>query len=212
MGSKLFKYPRTYHLPWSEGIASDDKVMRDLGEFYGRRVIISEKMDGENTTLYSDYIHARSIDNTDHSSRDWVKQFWGSVRSDIPEKWRVCGENLYARHSIPYDDLPTFFMGFSIWDGNNLCLSWSETLEWFSKIGITPVKVIYDGFFNETEIKNLWKAQDPTKCEGYVIRLADSIEYTEFTNKVAKFVRKDHVQSSTHWMYGGRYERNMLAR
>jgi RNA ligase len=94
------KYPRTYHLPWSEGIQDDDRTLESLDAFAGRRVVVTEKMDGENTSLYRDHLHARSLDGRHHPSRNWVKQFWSRLRADIPEGWRICGENLYARHSI----------------------------------------------------------------------------------------------------------------
>lgn len=205
------KYPRTHHLPWSEGMNDDDRMIDSLAAFAGQRVIVSVKMDGENTTLYNDYIHARSIDGRSHPSRDWVKQFWSGISADIPESWRVCGENLYAKHSISYDSLPTYFMGFSIWNERNVCLGWDETLEWFSLMGVTPVPVLYDGIFDEKVIRSLWNSKDWEKNEGYVVRLADSFGYGEFRHKAAKFVRKGHVQTAKHWMYGQQVERNLLA-
>ena len=89
----------------------------------GREVVVTEKLDGENTTMYTDYIHARSLDSHHHPSRDWVKQLHGEIGYKIPVGWRVCGENMYARHSIVYYDLTTYFYGFSIWDETNTALS-----------------------------------------------------------------------------------------
>ncbi|MHB0929516.1 MAG: RNA ligase family protein [Candidatus Nanopelagicales bacterium] len=205
------KYPRTHHLPWSEGVTDDDRIIGSLSAFLDQRVIVSVKMDGENTTLYRDYIHARSIDGRSHPSRDWVKQFWSTIQADIPEGWRVCGENLYAKHSIGYDNLPTYFMGFSIWNERNVCLGWDETLEWFDLLGITPVPLVFDGIFDEKTIRALWNNKDWEKTEGYVVRLADQFNYGEFRHKAAKFVRKGHVQTAKHWMYGQQVERNQLA-
>lgn len=189
------KYPRTYHLPWSENMNDDDRMMRSLQGFEGERIIITEKMDGENTTLYPDYLHARSIDGRNHPSRNWVKNFWGQICGDIPEDFRVCGENLYAQHSIAYDDLPSYFMGFQVWD-KLTCLSWDDTMLWFGLLGIAPVPVLYDGTFsgiNLDALKADWK-----KREGYVIRVARAFEYGEFRNVVGKFVRKDHIQTVKH--------------
>ena len=45
------KYPKTLHLPWSQGVNSDDRVMKDLSGFEGHPVVITEKMEGENTTM-----------------------------------------------------------------------------------------------------------------------------------------------------------------
>ncbi|MEO6049406.1 MAG: RNA ligase family protein [Candidatus Kapaibacterium sp.] len=62
--------------------------------------MVSVKLDSENTTMYSDYIHARSIDSDHHPSRDWVKKLHATMGYMIPEGWRVCGENLYAVHTL----------------------------------------------------------------------------------------------------------------
>lgn len=43
------KYPRTFHLPWSLGATSDDKVLKNVDHFEGTCVVITEKMDGENS-------------------------------------------------------------------------------------------------------------------------------------------------------------------
>jgi len=208
--SDRVKYPRTHHLPWSGNINSDDRIIESLDHFRGKRVIVTQKMDGENTTLYPDYTHARSVDSANHPSRNWVKNFWGSIRFNIPEGWRICGENLYAKHSIFYTDLPTFFMGFSVWNERNICLSWDETLEWLELIGITPVPAMYDGIFDEKIIRNLWNDKDWDNSEGYVMRVADAIEYGEFRHKVAKFVRNGHIQTIKHWMHGQPIEPNKL--
>jgi hypothetical protein len=205
------KYPRTHHLPWSEGVNGDDRVLDSLKAFAGKRVIVTEKMDGENTSLYRNYTHARSVDGRSHASRNWVKQYWSRFSADIPEGWRVCGENLYAKHSIHYEALPTYFMGFSIWNERNVCLGWDDTLEWFELMEITPVPVLYDGPFDEALIRKLWQAKDWNLHEGYVLRVADSIGYGEFRSHVGKFVRRGHVQTVKHWMHGQGVEPNGLA-
>jgi hypothetical protein len=193
------KYPRTYHLPWSPGFTNDDKVLTDLSCFVGKRVVITKKMDGENTTGYSDgYIHARSLDSRGGVDRDWVKQMWAGVAHNLPENWRICGENLWARHSIAYTDLPSYFMAFSIWDESNTCLGWDDSVQYFEMLGIDHVPVIYDGVWDEDMTRNLHKELSPND-EGYVVRLADSFYYDQFGISVAKYVRKDHVQTDKHW-------------
>jgi len=197
------KYPRTLHLPWSPGLKGDDKRIESLEAFKGRRVIITEKMDGENSTLYRGYMHARSLDGRHHLSRDWLKQFHATIQHDIPEGWRICGENLFAQHSIAYEDLRSYFLAFSVWDQYNRCLPWDETLEWLDLLGITSVPVVADGIFDEDWIRSLWDEKwDESKAEGYVVRLADGFSYAEFRKSVAKYVRKDHVQTDAHWMNG----------
>ncbi|KKL08134.1 hypothetical protein LCGC14_2578910, partial [marine sediment metagenome] len=152
--------------------------------------------------MYNDHIHARSVDGRSHPSRDWVKQMWSQIAHEIPIGWRICGENLYAEHSIPYTNLPSLFMGFSIWNDHNECLSWDETLEWFEILGIEPVPVLYDGIFDEDKIKQLYKSSDWERSEGYVIRKAAQFPYGAFKICVAKYVRENHIQTTKHWMQG----------
>lgn len=198
------KYPRTYHLPWSN-MGKDDRMGDPSQLDY---VVVTEKMDGENTSMYRDYIHARSIDGRSHPSRDYVKQFHARICHEIPEGWRVCGENLFAKHSIGYDKLPDFFMGFSVWNERNICLSWTETLEWFELLGITPVPTLYVGPFRM--FKHETVGLNYTESEGYVVRDFGAIRYGEFRQKVFKYVRPGHVQTTKHWMYGQAVQRNQL--
>jgi hypothetical protein len=157
-------------------------------------------MDGENTNIYRTGIHARSLDSKGGIDRDWVKTLWANVAHNIPENWRICGENLWAKHSIHYTDLSSYFLGFSIWDDANTCLSWDDTLQYFEIIGIEPVTVMYDFIWDESKIQNLHKELVEGKDEGYVVRLADSFHYDNFNSCVAKYVRKEHVQAdSKHW-------------
>lgn len=193
------KYPRTRHLPWSLGTTNDDVKLKDLSHFNGREVVVTEKMDGENTSMYSDHIHARSIDSKHHPSRNWVKALHASVAHNIPEGWRVCGENLYARHSVSYDDLSTYFMVFSIWDEHNMALSWDETVEYTDLLGLEPVPVLWRGEWDEKIIRSL--EVDTETSEGYVVRVTDSFSYDEFGVSLAKWVRENHVQTDTHWMH-----------
>jgi hypothetical protein len=46
------RYPRTPHLPWSPGATDDDERILDASALEGREVVVTEKLDGETTTLY----------------------------------------------------------------------------------------------------------------------------------------------------------------
>ena len=159
------------------------------------------KMDGENTTMYKDYLHARSIEYSPHPSRDRVKALHSQICYNIPEDWRICGENLYAKHSIHYKNLTDYFLMFSAWDNNNQCLSWPETKEWAELLGLGTVPAIYEGIWDEDLIKDLHRSEyGGDECEGYVVRIADSFHYKQFRQCVGKYVRKGHVHTHGHWM------------
>lgn len=196
------KYPRTYHLPWSPGITKDDRVARDLGGLEGNKVICTLKYDGENTTMYRDYLHARSIEYERHPSRSVVKNLHASICNDIPSGWRICGENVFAKHSIHYKNLSSYFFVFSIWNDKNTCLSWKDTIEYCGVLGLDTVPVLYEGVFNETTIKTIYKDNYlDNEMEGYVVRVAREFNYAEFRNVVYKYVRKNHVQSQHNWKF-----------
>jgi hypothetical protein len=205
---KWFKYPRTYHLPNSPGRTDDDRVLRDTLCFHGKRVIISEKRDGENTTLYTDYVHARSVDAPSRPTTDWIKNYQSHVGWNIPQGWRVCGENLWARHSIAYDDLTSYFEAFSIWDDANVCLDWDASLEWFGLIGVAHVPVLYDGPWDDSLMEQFIPG-DTSRREGFVVRLAERFHYSRFRVSVAKWVREGHVQTAHNWQRQ-RIEKNRL--
>lgn len=194
------KYPKTLHLPWSEGLTDDDKKLESTSIFHGKEVIVTEKLDGENCSMYCNHIHARSLDSKHHESRTWVKQFHAQICNDIPMEYRICGENLYAKHSIFYLGLPSYFLAFAMYDNNNKCLSWDEMSAWFELIGIKTVPVLYRGIWNENIIRDCWTGNSiyGGEQEGYVVRLAESFSCED--HFLAKFVRKNHVQTDQHWL------------
>lgn len=212
--SPYVKYPRTHHLPWSPGMTEDDRVispsnLADLARF---SVVVTTKMDGENTTLYPDgFVHARSVDGKSHETQSWVRSMWAKVAHDLPHGWRVCGENLYGLHSISYDDLPSYLLIFSIWNERNECLPWADTEDWAELLGFPTVPVLYRGQWDEEAIRSLWSHREQDTMEGYVVRTAAGFPYRDFRKSVAKFVRPNHVTTDRHWKAGRRVEANGLA-
>jgi hypothetical protein len=196
------KYPKTLHLPWSEGLQNDDRCIESLDNFIDKEVVVSEKIDGENTGMTCKSCHARSLDSKHHPSRNIVKQLHASIASQIPEGWKLFGENVYAKHSIFYNKLTAYFYLFSIWTENNECLSWEDTIEWAGILGLETVPVLYRGIWDEDKIKTCWtgKSVFGEEQEGYVVRLTSSFKLDDFSISLSKMVRKGHVQTSKHWM------------
>ncbi len=119
-----------------------------------------------------------------------VKALHAQIRHDFPAGWRLCGENLYAKHSIFYNTLPSYFLLFSIWNERNECLSWNETEDWAEMLNLTLVPVLYRGVWDEKRIQTLYQPRyEGSEMEGYVVRLARRFSYGEFRRSTAKFVR-----------------------
>lgn len=193
-----YKYPRTYHLPYSLGMTSDDKILPDDSIFFNKEVVVTVKMDGENTTITNDKVYARSIDSKHEWYHSWLMNYASSRQIHINQTERICGEYLYCKHSIKYTNLPSYFMGFSFWKDTK-CLHWDETVDLFSILDIHPVYVIYRGIYNREVIEKLFHNVVKSGEEGIVVRNVESFEYDEFSKNVAKCVRKNHVQTDTHW-------------
>jgi hypothetical protein len=205
------KYPRSYHLPWSPGATDDDRVLKDVSHFVGQEVVVTVKLDGECSSFYTDYYHARSTEYESHPSRTIAKTLHAQIAHDIPKGWRVCGENLFAKHSIHYKNLPAYFLVFSIWNEKNIALSWYDTKEWAELLGLQTVPELYRGPWDEVLIRGLFRPEfngDP--MEGYVVRVTRAFHYKEFRNCLAKYVRKNHVAAETyHWKFA-KVEPNLL--
>lgn len=191
------KYPRTYHLWCSPGRTKDDRIgdagtLRSLPE-----IVITEKLDGENTNLYRDGIHARSLDFAPRFDRDRVRALHGNLAHEIPEGMRICGENIWAKHSIEYD-LPAFFYVFSMWEGLT-CLSWDDTVEWAALLDLPTAPVLYRGPWDDKVLEDLIASWDAETREGFVVRTAEPFSLKEFPHLVLKWVRPGHVQTHAHW-------------
>jgi hypothetical protein len=205
---KYIKQSRTFHLPWSENLQNDDRKHENVEFLLNKPVVTTLKMDGEGSSLCSDHMHARSINSGHHPSRSWLKALHGQIAQDIPKGFRVVGENVYAKHSIYYQHLKTYFYVFSIWNENNIALSWDETHEYAELLGLTMVPEICFGTYKTIEEMrsdietNLEKYSKICKdeIEGYVVRLADRIPYKDWRISSGKFVRKNHVQTSENWI------------
>ena len=193
------KYGRTFHRPISPGATSDDKIMSSLDGLMVEDLVVTEKMDGENTTIHAGGSHARSPDSRYHPSRDWLKGFAAGVSPFLADGERIVGENLYARHSVGYDALPSYFLGFA-WIVEDEVQSWDLTQARFEELGIQSVPTLYRGPYRPGLFDELAQALDLTRQEGFVARVAGSFAESEMPWRVGKYVREGHVQSDVHWM------------
>lgn len=192
-----------YHLPGSPGRGDDDKVMASLDTLCAvPEVVATEKMDGENTTIHAGGCHARSLDTGAHPARDWVRGFAASISPQLAPGERIVGECLYARHSVAYDALPSWFLGFA-WIQDEAIASWDDTLSRFAALGITPVPTLARGAFANDLLARLIDGLDTQRQEGFVIRDARAFPEAEMLHRMGKYVRAGHVAADArHWSRG----------
>lgn len=205
------KYPRTYHLPFSPGATKDDKKLQgDWFDFYhGKKIVFTEKLDGENTCLCQSGVFARS--HSAETRSPWSINLWGQdglywrIKNSIGDNEEIFGENLYGEHSIIYDKLLNYFHIFAANDGERW-YSWDEIVEMAFILDVPHVPELYTCEAEsekqiEEIIADLMKQPSTygKEKEGIVMRITDSFAIDYFPHYVCKYVRPNHVQTDEHW-------------
>lgn len=198
------KYPRTYHFPFSLGTTSDDRIKHDWHTILQHELVVTEKLDGENTCLKTSGVFARS--HAAPTQNPWAKNMWDiweNIKDSLGD-FQIFGENLYGLHSIDYQRLEHYFYIFGIRDGNKW-LAWDEVVFYAEVLNLPTVPVLQRGFFTEKTIQThiqqtlMNGSRLGGECEGVVCRVTEGFENQHFSNFVLKYVRKNHVKTDEHW-------------
>jgi hypothetical protein len=205
------KYPRTKHLHFSPGGTNDDKMISSLEfeSWFKDGAIITEKLDGSNVCITSESVFARS-----HSGPPGHPSFKPLIERHktltIPDGLSIFGEWCYAVHSIKYLCLKDHLNIFGIRDDKTgLWYSWSEVEYICNSLGLVTAPVILQVCAHNIidlqalieSFARLSSVYGPTR-EGLVIRSAVNevkMDVDGFLTNIAKWVRKDHVQTDDHW-------------
>jgi len=209
------KYGRTAHFPFSPGTTSDDRINHDYWQDISRKnVVITEKLDGENTCLNKIGVFARShAAPTLHPWADYLKLKWNLIKNDLGDL-EIFGENLFAIHSIEYINLKSHFYVFGIRE-NDLWLSWEEVKFYAGMLDfpvvpeIKTIKADNQKLF-EADIFEIIKnpstfgsndvhLKQPCTMEGVVVRNIESYLIGDLAKNLFKYVRKNHVKTDAHW-------------
>lgn len=205
------KYNRTFHFPFSPGATNDDKIATSMDKLIGTPIVITEKMDGSNTSIESRGCFARTHASTPtHASFNQFKALHASIKHMILEHTQLFGEWCYAKHSIEYSELPGYFLLFNVRylndDSPPNWGAWWEVETWAKEIGVPTVPVLFKGTVSsEKELKELVESLmiQPSACggirEGVVVRVQRQFNDDEFSTCIMKCVRANHVQTSDHW-------------
>jgi RNA ligase len=202
----MSKYGRTYHLPWSKGTTSDDRISKSVDSLIGIDIVITEKLDGSNTSITKDGVYGRS--HVDFTKNPWdVKswELWNIIKNDLSPNVFLFGEGMYGIHSIEYTNLTSYFYIFGVRD-NNIWIPWESVEEYSYILEIPTVPVLFKGRVeSEKELKDLTEslAKQPSSLggqrEGIVVRNANMFHNDDFAKNIMKIVRKGHVQTDSHW-------------
>jgi hypothetical protein len=212
----LSRYPSTPHLPFSPCVQEDDIQLPDEKTFVGRKVVVTEKLDGGNAVLWQGTVFARSVKHAaTHASFSQLKQLYSSIwfgdaMLEEDRELALFGELCVAQHSICYDSLPSFFFLFAALNcRTKTWLSFADVCALGSRLDLPVVPILlWDHTFRDAnDIQSFMNTRilQPSVCasehgpEGFVIRVMNSFPVDSFVDNIAKFVRANHVQTSKSW-------------
>ena len=131
MAEPFHKFPHTPHLLWlGDGAPREDKVLTpgEVAAFLAGELIIEEKVDGANMGLSlgpDGRVRAQSRGNYLAPGRchaqwnplwPWLAERRGHLEEALQGGLMLFGEWCHARHTVPYDALPDWFLGFDIFE------------------------------------------------------------------------------------------------
>ncbi len=213
MKDDFFKFPSTPHLALPDGVeVRDDKVMpeSERDDFLQHELVIEEKVDGANLGISFDAEgKVRAQNRGGYLFPPMTGQWktltgWLSSRTDIffeqlTHRYILFGEWCYARHSVVYDRLPDWFLGFDIYDKSTAkFFSCSRRDEAFQAMDISQVPTLKRGHFTLPEINRLLSKSQlgNAPAEGLYLR----VNHDDWLKQRAKLMHPDFIQSiEQHW-------------
>lgn len=217
MTNDFYKFPRTPHLAvLADSVIRDDKVMSvsEREMFLRHELVVEEKVDGANLGISFDRkAHVQCQNRGAYLQYpykgQWKKLFeWIASKTDIlfekfTDRYIVFGEWCYAQHSVFYNRLPDWFLGFDIFDKKSLgFLSCSRRDAILQDIDILGIPIIKKGHFSLSELKEMLSTSRlcDKPAEGIYLRF----DQGDWLKQRAKLVRPEFIQSvGEHWTRGG---------
>lgn len=211
----FYKFPPTPYIEIDTSIKRNDKILStdEITSILKGEIIVEEKIDGANIGISFDangkiqvqnrgsYIYSPYLGQWKKLSDFLIKK--ENILFDILlDKYILFGEWCYAKHSVYYDHLPDWFIGFDIFDIKCEKFFSVDKRNFFLKeMGVEPVPQLAKGSFEINELSTFFDISKfgSELSEGIYIR-KDSGDYLEYR---AKMVRKEFRQKiGEHWMRG----------
>jgi ATP-dependent RNA circularization protein (DNA/RNA ligase family) len=215
--TEFFRFPHTPHLAWlGEGQPRDDKVLSpdEAAELLSAELVVEEKIDGANLGFsVNEEGDLQAQNRGSYLSREFChEQFqplwsWLAPREHalVDALWpdlMLFGEWCVAVHSVVYDGLPDWFVGFDVYDR-------AEARFWatdrrdalLDALGLHSVPRLASGRFSLQALEaTLGRSQVGSgPMEGLVVRR----EAAGWTTERGKLVRAAFTQSiEEHWSRG----------
>ena len=129
MAERIVKYPRTRHLEGSRlGPGDEDLSQVPFSRILGKNIVIEEKIDGANAAISFDAEGNLLLQSRGHYLIGGYREkhynllkHWANLYQDVffdvlGTRYIMYGEWMYAKHTVFYDALPSYFMEFDIYD------------------------------------------------------------------------------------------------
>lgn len=220
------KFPSTPYIEFQKGTIRKEKVLteKEIEMILSQRIYVEEKIDGANLGISFDCEGNPLLQNRGSYLYPplagqwklldgWIKQYENRMFDVLTDEYILFGEWCYATHSICYDALPDWFVGFDILEKkSNRFLNVPKRNLMMNQIGISTVPLLGKGTFTLEQLKNFFGKSrfGNEECEGIYLR-QDGVDYLNYR---AKIVREDFRQNiDIHWskkrMTYNRIERNL---
>jgi ATP-dependent RNA circularization protein (DNA/RNA ligase family) len=168
----LPEYPRTFHVPHKANAKRDDLVatLDDCAEIWVKNTSVQEKIDGSQVrmTIFDDepvignrnhilnkgYSKARTASKLQYAP---IWNWWYEHKNLFEElqeagPYSVYGDWMYMQHGMVYDNLPSYFMTYDVFDYEKqkfLDIKKADTL--LRNIGFSVVPLLHYGPIDEFE-------------------------------------------------------------
>jgi len=206
--SELPKYSSTPHWPHSLTVHRDDTYHRNAEFFVGKEVVITEKLDGGNTSLHNGEVYARSTVGVSHAGWMGMVRKHHAWKTTGMTRYMIYGEDIAALHSLPYSvpEDQTYHV-FAVRDlHTDTWLAWDDVQIVAQQYNLSVVPLLFRGVFQNLNEIQKWFTTNlklpsafGVEKEGFVMRTADGFLAEDFANNVCKFVRARHVTTDQHW-------------
>jgi hypothetical protein len=182
-----------------------------VADFLAAELIVEEKVDGANLGISigsNGRLRAQSRGNylapgKSHAQWNplwpWLAQRRATLEEGLQPGLILFGEWCYARHSVPYDALPDWFLAFDIFEARTRRF-WSVTRrnKWLLGRNIVPVAELTRGKFQKNQIPSLLGPSQVghVPMEGIYLR-RETNGYLEGRAKVVSVAFKQQIEE--HW-------------
>lgn len=211
----FYKFPATPYIETDITIKRSDKILQksEVENILSAPITIEEKIDGANLGISFSSSGDLQLQNRGgyllmplegqwRLLKNWIVSHENAIFDVLMDKYILFGEWCYAKHSIYYNALPDWFLGFDIFDTDReKFLSVERRNVLLNKMGVKVVPQLGCGSFNVNELFWLFEKSKcgDEMCEGIYIR-QDQGGYLKYR---AKMVRKEFKQNITgHWSKG----------